>query len=150
MFASQWGTKSLRRAGVLRIRWYLRRRCISEAGSCSWGTGSQDAPRFLFWEFHAYRLSHDCARLLICGISGLQKGTSGWKEGFAATAHQALSGARANFLRQSSSASNSHWPDSLHLVNRKPVTQLIEHRAIMSGYQVVSSTPAPPTLRVLK
>ena len=98
MFASQWGTKSLRRAGVLRIRWYLRRRCISEAGSCSWGTGSQDAPRFLFWEFHAYRLSHDCARLLICGISGLQKGTSGWKEGFAATAHQALSGARANFL----------------------------------------------------
>ena len=46
-------------------------------------------------------LAHNWARLLICGISGLQKGTSDKKHGFAATAHQALSRAHAHSFGRS-------------------------------------------------
>ena len=87
----------------------------TQTGACS--------PRFLSWELHAHCLSlknglkrfrvlvvvellslfpaHDCARLLICGIAGLQKGTSDRKQGFAATAHQALRKAHANSFSMS-------------------------------------------------
>lgn len=82
----------------------------TQAGAC--------APRFLSWELHAdcfplkkglkrFRalvvvkpltlfLANDCARHLICGISGLRKDISDRNQGFAATAHQAPSIARAD------------------------------------------------------
>ena len=38
--------------------------------------------------------------------------------------------------------------DTSAILHRAPVAQLVEHRAVMR--EVVSSTPAGPTLRVLK
>ena len=38
--------------------------------------------------------------------------------------------------------------DNTHITHRAPVAQLVEHRAVTR--EVVSSTPAGPTLRVFK